>query len=318
MTPRFYLKIFDSKATADRLPFDKLIPALRQIFIEGCEVPRRHSHIVNERDHAPDTLLIMPAWQKGRYLGIKHVTIYPENSKNGLPGLRSTYTLFDASNGLPLSIIDGDQITIRRTAGASALAAGYLARDDASRMVIVGAGNVAAALAPAYAAVRPIREVDVWNITAEKAEALAQRLRAAGFAARSVSDLRASVEQADIVSCATLSRAPLIQREWLRPGTHLDLIGSFQPDMRESDDATFSDTSVFIDTAEALEKSGDLLSPIGHGVFHADHVLATLEDLCRGIHAGRSRRDEITVYKAVGNACEDLAAGVLVHESGES
>ena len=310
----FYLKIFDSKATADRLPFDQLIPALRQIFVDGCEAPLRHSHIINESDHAPDTLLVMPAWQKGRYLGIKHVMIYPENSKQGLPGLFSTYTLFDASNGRPLSIIDGDQITVRRTAAASALAASYLAREDAAR-VVVGAGNVASALAPAYAAVRPIRAVDVWDIAPEKSQALARTLRDAGFDARSVDDLPGAVAQADIVSCATLSRAPLVRREWLRPGTHLDLIGSFQPNMRESDDATFSDTSVFIDTAEALEKSGDLLSPISQGVFQACDVRATLEDLCRGTHKGRSGSREITVYKAVGNACEDLAAAVLVHES---
>src|SRR5690606_15689915 len=120
-------------------------PAIRQMFIEGCIVPRRHSHFINERDSASDTLLLMPAWQTGRYLGIKHVTIFPQNSEQGLPGLYSTYTLFDANNGQPLSIIDGDQITIRRTAAASALAADYLARKDASRILVVGAGKVGSA-----------------------------------------------------------------------------------------------------------------------------------------------------------------------------
>jgi ornithine cyclodeaminase/alanine dehydrogenase-like protein (mu-crystallin family) len=309
------LKFFDSNATAERLPYDALIPALRQMFVEGCVVPRRHSHIIGDRELAPDTLLIMPAWQEGRYLGIKQVTIYPENSRKGQPGLYSTYTLFDATTGRPLSIIDGDQITVRRTAAASALAASYLARHDASRLVVVGAGNVASALAPAYAAVRDIADVAIWDITPEKADVLAGRLRGQGFNARSVDDLGAAVREADIVSSATLSREPLIRREWLKPGTHVDLIGSFQPTMREADDETFADTSVFIDTSEALEKSGDLLSPIAHGLFHPGAVRATLEDLCRGTHAGRLKNDEITVYKAVGTASEDLAAAVLVHES---
>lgn len=309
------MKIFDSKATAENLPYDVLIPALQKMFVEGCIVPRRHSHILTDRPDAPDTVLLMPAWQSNRYLGIKHVTIFPKNSENDLPGLFSTYTLFDARNGKPLAIIDGDQITVRRTAAASALAASYLAREDASRMVIVGAGNVAGALASAYAAVRPIKHVSVWNHTPAKADALAGELCEAGFDAQSVTDLASAVRNADIVSCATLSRAPLVMREWLAPGTHLDLIGSFQPAMREADDPTFSDTSVFIDTTEALEKSGDLLSPIGKGLFDADRIRSTLEGLCRGEHAGRRSAEEITVYKAVGTASEDLAAAMLVYES---
>lgn len=309
------MKIFDSKATAERLPYDALIPALRKMFIVGCTVPRRHNHTISERSDGSDTLLVMPAWQEGRYLGIKHVTIFPDNSKIGMPGLYSTYTLFNASNGQPLSFIDGDQITVRRTAAASALAATYLAREDASKIAIVGAGNVASALAPAYAAIRPIRRVTVWDKFPEKANALAIKLRQDGFDASSTSNLRSAVEDADIVSCATLSRAPLVLRKWLKPGVHLDLIGSFQPDMRESDDETFTDTSIFVDTTEALEKSGDLLSPIRQGLLDPANVLATLEGLCRMQHPGRRSKEEITVYKAVGTASEDLAAALLVYES---
>ncbi|THF89296.1 MAG: ornithine cyclodeaminase family protein [Sulfitobacter sp. SK025] len=309
------MKVFDSKATADRLPYSNLIPALRQMFIDGCTVPRRHNHIISDGEAGPDTLLIMPAWQEGRYLGIKHVTIFPKNSLRGMPGLYSTYTLFNADNGTPLSIIDGDQITVRRTAAASALAATYLAREDASQLAIVGAGNVASELAPAYATIRPIRKVWIWDKFTHKADALAHKLRQDGFDAHSSTDLQSVVVTADIVTCATLSRAPLILREWLKSGTHLDLIGSFLPTMREADDATFVDTSVFVDTTEALEKSGDLLSPIKIGLLDPSRVLSTLEGLCRQSHPGRTFSDEITVYKAVGTASEDLAAALLVYES---
>ncbi|MFJ0392885.1 ornithine cyclodeaminase family protein [Bordetella bronchiseptica] len=309
------MKTFDSQATEARLPFDRLIPALRQMFVDGCEVPRRHSHTLARRADTADTLLIMPAWQEGRYLGIKHVTIYPENGAQGWPGLHSSYTLFDARNGRPLSIIDGDQITVRRTAAASALAASYLARRDAARLLVVGAGNVARALAPAYAAVRAIDTVEVWDIDPGKAEALAAHLRDQGMRARAVADLEPAARQADIITCATLSRAPLVLRAWLRPGTHLDLIGSFQPGMREADDAAFADTSVFVDTGEALEKSGDLLAPMALGLFDAGKLQATLEQLCRGAHPGRRSDEEITVYKAVGTASEDLAAAILVYEA---
>jgi ornithine cyclodeaminase len=308
------MKIFDARATAQGLPYGALIPALRHMFIQGCVVPRRHIHLVNEREHAPDTLLLMPAWQEGRYLGVKHVTIFPGNSARGLPGLHSTYTLYDANDGRPLAMLDGDQITARRTAAASALAADYLARKNAARLLIAGAGKVAGDLAPAYAAVRPIETDSVWNRTPRAAEALAGRLREAGFDARAAPSLQDAASSADIISCATLAREPIIRRAWLKPGVHLDLIGSFQPGMRETDDATFAGTSVFIDTAEALDKAGDLLSPIRQGLFEVGRVLATLEDLCRGRHAGRASENEITVYKAVGTALEDLAAAMLVYQ----
>ncbi|OZI63354.1 ornithine cyclodeaminase family protein [Bordetella genomosp. 11] len=306
------MQIFDSATTASRLPFDRLIPALERMFVQGCTVPRRHNHILREGDGTKDSLLIMPAWQDG-YLGIKHVTIFPGNGAQGLPGLHSTYTLYDAANGVPLALIDGDQITVRRTAAASALAASFLARQDAHRLLVVGAGNVATALAPAYAAVRDIRQVYVWDRHPEKARALADRLTADGFDADVAMDLDAAVREADIVTCATLAQQPLVRRACLRAGTHVDLIGSFQPFMRESDDATFADTSVFVDTEEALDKAGDLLSPIAAGVFSRDRVLATLEALCRRQHPGRRTPEEITVYKAVGAASEDLAAAMLVY-----
>ncbi|ANN67035.1 ornithine cyclodeaminase family protein [Bordetella bronchialis] len=306
------MQIFDSATTAARLPFDRLIPALEKMFVQGCTVPRRHNHILHDTDGAKDSLLIMPAWQDD-YLGIKHVTIYPGNGSRGLPGLHSTYTLYNAVNGVPLALIDGDQITVRRTAAASALAASFLARQDARKLLVVGAGNVATALAPAYAAVRDIRQVRVWDRYPEKAATLAAALATQGFDAAAAPDLDAAVREADIVTCATLSQEPLVRRACLRPGTHVDLIGGFQPFMRESDDATFADTSVFVDTEEALDKAGDLLSPIAAGVFRRDGVLATLEALCRRAHPGRRAADEITVYKAVGAASEDLAAAMLVY-----
>jgi ornithine cyclodeaminase len=306
------LQIFDSATTAARLPFDRLIPALERMFVQGCTVPRRHNHLLSETGGVKNSLLIMPAWQDD-YLGIKHVTIFPGNSARGLAGLHSTYTLYNAADGVPLALIDGDQITVRRTAAASALAASFLARPDAHALLVVGAGNVAAALAPAYAAVRDIRQVRIWDRHPDKAAALASRLTAQGFEAAMAPDLDAAVRAADIVTCATLSERPLVRRECLRPGTHVDLIGSFQPFMRESDDATFAGTSVFVDTEEALDKSGDLLSPIAAGVFSRDGVLATLEGLCRRAHPGRRSAEEITVYKAVGAASEDLAAAMLVY-----
>ena len=303
------MRLVDAETTRRHLGFAPLIEALRQMFTEGCEVPLRHTHSVGE-----GTLLLMPAWRAGQRLGLKTVTIFPGNSALGQPGLHSIYLLFDAATGVPLALLDGDQLTSRRTAAASALAASFLARADANRLLIVGTGRVASLIAEAMQVVRPLTEVVVWNHRAPAAEALAGRLREQGFQARSSTDLAAAVAAADIVSCATLSTAALIHGEWLRPGTHLDLIGSFTPAMCEADAACFQRSRVYVDTLEALEKSGDVLRAVEAGAFQPDQLAGTLAELCRGTRPGRGSAAQITLFKAVGSALEDLAAAERVFE----
>ncbi|MGO4327663.1 ornithine cyclodeaminase family protein [Cupriavidus sp. 2TAF22] len=311
------MQILDSDTTRALLPFDALVPALRDAFIRGCEVPQRHSHAIGTPGEAAGTVLLMPSWQPGAYLGVKTVTIYPGNTQAGLPGLYSTYLLHDARTGKPLAMIDGNEITSRRTAAASALAASYLSRRDASSMLVIGAGRVASLLPYAYRAVRPIERVAVWDINAHQGELLAARLRADGFDARFAASVSHGCEGVDIVTAATLSTVPIVRRTCLGPGTHLDLIGGFTPAMREADDACFDATSVFVDTGEAVLKAGDLLHPIEQGVLRAADIRATLADLCRQAHPGRADEQEITVFKAVGTALEDLAAAVMAYEGFE-
>lgn len=310
------MKTYATGATRDALPFDKLIAAVHQMFVAGCEVPLRHSHNVTGANAAQGTLLLMPAWQADRYLGVKTVTIFPGNSQRGLPGLFSTYMLYDARTGEPLAQLDGNEITSRRTAAASALAASHLARRDAKNLLVVGAGRVGSLLPQAYRQVLPIEQVQVWDRKPVHAQALVDRLHALGIVATAAPDLAAAARQADVVSCATLATEPLIHGQWLGAGCHLDLIGSFTPRMREADDNCFSGASIFVDTEEALQKSGDLLEPMSRHVFSATDVRGTLADLCRGAVPGRSRQSERTVFKSVGTALEDLAAAVLVYETG--
>lgn len=315
------MKSFDASTTCRALPFTRLIDALAVMFANGCEVPLRHTHTLAGAEgggagSAVGTVLIMPAWQPGRYLGIKTVSIFPGNAARGLPGLFSTYLLVDANTGQPLAMIDGDQITARRTVAASALAARCLARPDARRLLVVGAGRVAALLPAAYQAVRPITEVRVWARNPAQAAALVDDWRQQGLAATAAPDLAAAVAWADVVSCATLATAPVVQGDWLQPGSHLDLIGSFTPAMREADDACFAGASVFVDTDEAAMKSGDLLGPLSRGVLQRGDIRGTLADLCRGRVPGRQSANERTVFKSVGSALEDLAAAVLVYEAG--
>ncbi len=308
------MRTLSAADVARALPYPKLIDAIQAMFRSGCETPLRHHHTV--KTGGPDaTLLLMPAWRQGRRMGVKIVSVYPENPAKGLPAVIGVYMLFDAATGEPLAALDGPELTVRRTACASALAARFLAREDASSLLMIGAGAMAPHLVRAHAAVRPIRRVRLWNRNGEKSARLAQTLSAEGFDAAAAPDLEAAVREADIVSCATLSAEPLVRGDWLRPGAHLDLVGAFRPHMRESDDEAVRRARIYCDTrAGALSEAGDLADPIRRGVIAPDDIVADLFELCRGEKRGREAADEITLFKSVGPALEDLAAAELALE----
>jgi ornithine cyclodeaminase/alanine dehydrogenase-like protein (mu-crystallin family) len=307
------MKILDVAQTLEALPFDRLIPALREAFIAGAEVPLRHRHDIAQPDGVTASLLLMPAWRATGFMGVKVVSVFPGNGAQGLPSVSASYLLCDGATGQHLALIDGSEVTRRRTAAASALAGSFLAREDASSLLIVGSGHVAGLMAEAYRAVRPIKRVRVWNIRSAGAARLAARLEA-----EVASDLAAAVADADIVSCATLAREPLVRGEWLRPGTHVDLIGGFTPAMREADDAAVQRSRVFIDTDAALAEAGDLIDPIAHGVLRREDIAGSLFSLCRRETPGRCEASEITLFKSVGSALEDLAAAGLAYGTEEA
>jgi len=307
------MKVLDAARTAAALPFERLIPALRAAFVTGAEVPLRHRHDMPQLDGTTASLLLMPAWRASGFFGVKVVSVFPGNSARGLGSVAASYLLCDGTTGEHLALIDGGEITRRRTAAASALAGSFLAQDDATSLLIVGSGHIAGLMAEAYRMVRPIRRVMIWNIRSAGAERLAARL-----GGEAVTDLATAVRQADIVSCATLSCEPLIRGEWLRPGTHLDLIGGFTPAMREADDVAVRHSRVFIDTDAALAEAGDLIDPIAHGALKCEDIAGTLFSLCRGEAAGRRGAAEITLFKSVGSALEDLAAAGLAYAEEET
>lgn len=307
------LKVYTAEEIHAALDYPRLVEALREAFrVQGVEQPLRSSYPVGAGE-APARLLSMPAWKAGDAIGVKLVTVFPENSAKGLGAVSAVYALFDGATGVPRAIFDGEAITNRRTAAASALASSYLSREDSATLLLVGTGNLASFLAEAHAAVRPIRRVLVWGRDAGKAAALAARLGAAGLAAEPVADLAAATAQADIISCATTSTQPLVRGRDLKPGTHLDLVGAFTPQMRESDDEAVARARVFVDTyAGALAEAGDLLQPAQSGAWSKDEVQADLHELAAKRKPGRISAEEITLFKSVGAAIEDLTAAKLV------
>jgi ornithine cyclodeaminase/alanine dehydrogenase-like protein (mu-crystallin family) len=297
------------------LDFPNLIDALAQAFRGGVIAPTRHHHAIERAGAAAATHLLMPAWtaegsEGGAYLGTKIVNVFPDNGRRGLPAVLGVYVLQSGATGEPLAAMDGTRLTHWRTAAASALAARFLARGDSRRLLIVGAGALAPFLARAHATVRPIEEVTIWNHRRAGAEKLAAALSGQGWRIRVAEDLEEAVRAADVISCATLSRAPLIAGAWLRPGQHLDLVGAFNLEMREADDEALRRARVFIDTDAALSEGGDVALALRGGAIDRAHIVADLGALCRGA-IGRTGPSEITLFKSVGAALEDLAAAML-------
>ena len=294
-----------------RLPWPELVAALAAMFRHGCEAPLRHRHGLGE----DNTLLLMPAWQPGGCTGVKIVHVAPGNAARGLPAVHAGYLLSSAATGVPLALLDGGELTDRRTAAASLLAAQYLARPESRRLLVLGAGRVATALAEAHASHFPLAEIAIWSRRPAQAEALAARLAAHGLPARATAS--ANPAGYDIVSAATLATTPLLRGAEVSPGTHVDLVGAFRPDMREADAALLAAARLVVDTrAGCLAEAGDLVQAMAEGAFGPGHIAAELAELCRGAVPGRTHPAQVTVFKSVGWAGEDLAAAILAFGAG--
>lgn len=259
-------------------------------------------------DESTNHLLIRAAWQYDRAVGMKLVTIFPSNPSRALPAVQAVYVLFDGVNGAPQAALDGTALTLRKTAADSALGATYLARECVENLLVVGAGAMAPHLVAAHCAARPsIRSVSIWNRSKDKARALADELEVRGVSIRAVSALEEAVRTADVVSCATMARQPLLKGAWLQPGTHVDLVGAFTPDMREADDECFRVATAFVDSrATTIQHVGEIMIPIANGVIGENDIAADLYDLCRGVHPGRTGESEVTLFKNGGGGHLDL------------
>jgi ornithine cyclodeaminase len=300
------MRVITAEEVHRLLDYPSLVGALREMFRRGVDRVERYAIAEPLADQRQNDWLILPAWQFGRHQGIKLVSVFPDNEAKGLASVQGLYVLFDGTNGLPIAAIDGAAITMRKTAANSALAATYLARQDAATLLMLGAGTMALPLIEAHCAVRPIRRVLVWNRTIARAEAVAAKVNLPGVAARATSDLAGAVAEADIISAATMSTTPLIQGRWLKPGHHLDLVGGFREEMREADDEAIRRSRIFVDARfTAATHAGDICQPLASGLI-ADSDITDTFQLARGDRLGRRDDGEITLFKSGGGGHEDL------------
>lgn len=292
------------------LPWDALASALADAFVAPPSAPVRTAHALSPAD----TLLLMPAWN-AQAIGIKLVTVIPSAGDHGGHTVDASYLVLDRLTGAPRALLDGEALTVRRTAATSALAARAMAVAAPTSLLVVGTGRLAPWMARAYCALLPsLSEVRIWGRDALKAGTVASQLNNEGIPAMAVdaTALRGAVEQSALVSCVTTSTAPVVLGEWLQPGTHVDLVGGFTPAMREVDNLAIQRARVVVDHIDsALKEAGDLVQPLDAGVVSREHILGDLGALLRGDITARRDDAEITLFKSVGHALEDLAGATL-------
>ena len=309
------MKVYDRENVASSLQYGILIEALRKAFSSKITAPERVQHTIKNKNGSDATLLLMPAWKIGEHIGIKIVSVFPENTTNNMNAVHANYFLVNANDGKPVAVMDGTELTLRRTACASALAADYLVNKNVDTLLMIGTGNLAPHMIKAHCVVRNYSRILIWGRNEEKAERLARSLNIKGKEILAKNDLKEALNDADVISCATLSQKPLIMGDWIKPGQHLDLVGAFTPDMAEADSKAVAMSKVVVDTYEgALSESGELINALKEGRIKKEHILSDLRELVLEEKKIRKDSNDITLFKSVGTALEDLAAAELVIE----
>ena len=311
------IAIIDDQFINDNTQFKELISILNSSFkSSNVDVPLRHHHdFKNPKEGVDSTLLLMPAWNPSEEAGVKIVTVSPNNGKFDLPSIQGTYIYLDAHKGMVKAILAAKSLTAKRTAATSALAASYLAKKNASSLLMVGTGALSTNLILAHASVRPIKTVYVWGRSIVKAQQICDELSTKNFDIKAVETIEEIISKVDIISCATLSKTPLIFGKYLKEGQHIDLVGAYKKDMREADDETIKKSQVFVDTYEGgLKESGDIVIPLQNETLKERDIKADLFDLCSGKKQGRQSEKEITYFKSVGHALEDLSAATYYYK----
>ena len=296
------MKTITAQQIEDFFSYQEFIPFLNNYLTKKIEVPQR-----NHFDIGNNTLLLMPAWTD-QYCGVKIATAFPNNRTIGKPTIHAVYTLFDAKTGEPLVQMDGKILTNKRTAAASALASQYLSKKESKNLLMMGNGALCPELIKAHAAVRPIKSVKIWGRNLENVQKVVSEINCADLEVQVSENRGSDLTWADIVSAATSTMDPIVFGQHIKAGTHIDLVGSYKPDMREADDDLIEKAKIYIDNKAAEKECGDIFIPIKNKVINAGFIKGTLVELAGKKINGRNSEKEITLFKSVGFALEDLAA----------
>ncbi|WP_342616370.1 ornithine cyclodeaminase family protein [Rhodoferax sp. GW822-FHT02A01] len=309
------MQFFDQSAVARALPYPALIDALAQGLQTPIESPLR-SHF--EPNHDDSTVLIMPAWKSHEVMGVKLVSFWPDNGSRGKSTIAAVYVLMSCVDGSPLAVLDGTELTQRRTAAVAALGARILARKDSKTLAVLGTGSLSVPMVLAHRSVMDFERIEVWGRNPDKARAVVDILARQGVVAHANADLQQVVSQADVLCACSAAVDPFIRSEWVQPGTHVGLVGAFTPAMAEAEPALMARSQVFADSREAiLQKGGEVLQAIQQGLMAHSDIQGEIAELAANPErAWRSSAESITVFKSVGFAALDLIAAQSVVHNG--
>ena len=305
------MKHFDMKAIQTALPYPLLVDALAKGLQQFAETPARSFFSPNQD---ASCVMIMPAWRPHQMMGVKLVSVWPENNAKGESAVSAVYVLISCLDGRPLAVLDGTELTLRRTAAAAALAAKRLARDNSETLAVLGTGSLSVPLVQAHTDTMRFKNVLVWGRQFYKAQLVVNQLRELGIEVRAMGDLHKTLAMSDVVAVATTATEPFLKAAWVRPGTHISLVGAFTPQMAEAEPGLISKSQLFADCrASVLEKGGEVFQAIEQGLILDSDIIADLAELtAQPDRSWRHDAQAITVFKSVGFALLDLIAAELV------
>jgi len=305
------MKHFDMKAIQTALPYPLLVDALAQGLQQFAETPARSFFSPNQD---ASCVMIMPSWRPHQMMGVKLVSVWPENNAKGESAVSAVYVLISCLDGRPLAVLDGTELTLRRTAAAAALAAKRLARENSETLAVLGTGSLSVPLVQAHTDTMRFKNVLVWGRQFYKAQLVVNQLRELGIEVRAMGDLHKTLAMSDVVAVATTATEPFLKAAWVRPGTHISLVGAFTPQMAEAEPGLISKSQLFADCrASVLEKGGEVFQAIEQGLILDSDIIADLAELtAQSDRSWRHDAQAITVFKSVGFALLDLIAAELV------
>lgn len=318
------LRVFKAAHLTAILPMNEAITVVKDAFAQlASKVAFSPLRTSIPLKNPGEVALLMPAYlQKTGALGAKIVTVFPQNPTQGLPAVQALVLLFDSASGSPLAIFEGTELTRLRTGAATGCATQILSRADAQTLAIFGAGGQALYQIMAVCSVRKIKKILIYDLLPEKVDALINDLAKTSWiedvAIKKATSPEMAVEEGEIIVTATTSAHPLFPGKMLKPGTHINAIGSFRPDMQEVDEQTICRSKIFVDSLFAcLEEAGDIIIPLRKGIIDKSAIQAELGELALGLKPGRLNNQEITYFKSVGNAVQDVSVAFAIWQRAE-
>ena len=301
------MKYFDMKAIQTALPYPLLVEALAQGLQQFAQTPARSFFSPNQD---ASCVMIMPAWRPHQMMGVKLVSVWPENNAKGESAVSAVYVVISCLDGRPLAVLDGTELTLRRTAAA----AKRLARENSETLAVLGTGSLSVPLVQAHTDTMRLKNVLVWGRQFHKTQRVVKQLKELGIEVRAMGDLEETLALSDVVAVATTATEPFLKADWVKPGTHISLVGAFTPQMAEAEPVLMARSQLFADCrASVLEKGGEVFQAIKQGLVLDSDIIADLAELtAQSDRNWRHDGQAITVFKSVGFALLDLIAAEVV------